>query len=389
MIWCWGEFMISDVKIITFYLPQYHQIKENDEWWGKGFTEWSNVKKAKPLFEGQVQPKVPLNNNYYDLMDKSTVEWQTELMHKYGVYGFCYFHYWFKGKQLLEKPAENLLKWKDIDQPFCFAWANVTWARTWTAVKKFSTNWVEGDDKQTTDINKNDDGILMLQEYGCNDDWRKHYYYLREFFKDNRYIKKDGKPVFLIYKLHDIDCAGEMFSLWNDLAKKDGFNGIYIVSINEYPQHNLYVNAVAKYGMYGMYDKHILREFFNSVIKKIGINNLKKPMILNYEKVWRGMIEEEYPKGLTVYPGGVVTYDETPRKGKNACFIQGASPKFFEKYLMKQLVKAKKIGAEYLFLDAWNEWGEGNYLEPDIEHEFEYLEALLNARKNYANNSFL
>ena len=149
------------MKIIAFYLPQYHQTPENDEWWEEGFTEWTNVKRAKAIHKKQIQPKIPLNNNYYDLMDKKVVEWQTDLMHQYGVYGFCYFHYWFTGKKLLYRPAENLLKWKDINQPFCFEWANSTWARTWTAYSKSATtDWVHADKLESGD------GVLLEQKYG-------------------------------------------------------------------------------------------------------------------------------------------------------------------------------------------------------------------------------
>lgn len=362
------------MKLIAFYLPQYHQIPENDEWWGKGFTEWTNVKKAKAVFNKQIQPKKPLNNNYYDLMKKSTVEWQTELMKKYGIYGFCYFHYWFTGKKLLERPAENLLKWNDIDQPFCFAWANVTWARTWSAVKEGTTEWVSMDKKSS------DSGILMEQKYGDKEDWLNHYNYLRQFFKDNRYIKFDKKPVFLIYHLENIPCSNEMFTLWNDCARQDGFPGLHLVSINKPPVNNPYIEAVAMYGNYNNYDKHIIRQGINIAIHKFHLPIKKIKNVLSYQKVWKNLVLEEPFNGIRTYPGAVVTYDETPRKGRNGIYIKDSSATLFKKYLKLQIEKAiKNCKVDFIFIDAWNEWGEGNYLEPDEEHGYEYLEAVKEA----------
>lgn len=364
------------MKMIAFYLPQYHQIPENDQWWGKGFTEWTNVKKTRPIYKNQTQPKVPLNDNYYDLMEKSTVEWQTKLMKKYGVYGFCYFHYWFTGKKLLEKPAENLLKWNDIEQPFCFAWANRTWARTWSAVKGGATDWVSVDEKST------ETGILMEQKYGNKEDWINHYNYLKQFFKDSRYIKINNKPIFLIYMLEDIPCAKEMFKLWNEYAIRDGFPGIHLVSMNKKPVNNPYVEAVAMYGNYGNYDKFFIKKIKNIVINKFHLPFRKEENVLSYKRVWRNMVLEKPFEDIKTYPGAVVAYDETPRKGKRGTYIKGASSVIFKKYLKLQIKKAKKVcKVDYIFIDAWNEWGEGNYLEPDVEHGYEYLEALRSALK--------
>lgn len=361
------------MKVIAFYLPQYHQTPENDEWWEKGFTEWNNVKRAKPVFKHQTQPKIPLNNNYYDLMDKKTVEWQTQLMHQYGVYGFCYFHYWFTGKKLLHKPAENLLKWSDINQPFCFAWANVTWARTWTAYSGATTSWVGADKKNVGN------GILLEQKYGAKEDWINHYEYLRQFFMDSRYIKIGNKPLFLIYHVEYIKQSKEMFSIWEELAQKDGFDGIYVASINTEIRNNPYIKAVVRYGLYGKYDYHYWQKCKQLIMNMIGIKG-RNGIVLNYKKVWENMVKQDPIEGITTYPGALVTYDETPRKGNNAVFISGASPELFEKYMRQQIEKAQKVyHSEFIFLDAWNEWGEGNYLEPDEEHGYAYLEALKSA----------
>lgn len=360
------------MKIIAFYLPQYHQIPENDEWWEEGFTEWTNVKRAKPIYRHQVQPKIPLNNNYYDLMDKKTVEWQTNLMHQYGIYGFCYFHYWFTGKKILQRPAENLLKWQEIEQPFCFAWANCTWARTWSAYKGATTDWIAADRKATGD------GVLLEQTYGTKADWVGHYNYLRQFFMDARYIKVGNKPVLLIYHIEDIKEAVEMFEIWNQLSCEDGFNGIHIISINTIVKNNRYVEAIARYGLYMKYDFYHLRECKHRLLSAVGIK--KTGLVLNYERVWKNMVKEDPIRGIKTYPGAVVTYDETPRRGKDGTYLKGASPQLFEKYLRMQIEKGKEVyHSEFLFLDAWNEWGEGNYLEPDEIHGYAYLDAVKNA----------
>ena len=193
-------------KALAYFLPQYHEIPENDQWWGRGFTEWTNLRKALPLFKGHQIP-VPLNDNYYNLLEKETVVWQTELMKEYEVHGLVYYHYWFLGKKILERPAENLLNWKDIDQKFMFMWANHDWTRSWVGGRE----------------------ILMKQEYGIEQDWLNHIQYLIEFFKDERYIKIDNKPVFQIYIGDKIECFDEMIEVWNTECIRNGFDGIYII----------------------------------------------------------------------------------------------------------------------------------------------------------------
>lgn len=194
------------MKKYAFFLPQFHSIKENDEWWGEGFTEWVNVKKAKKLYENHVQPITPLDNNYYCLLDKNTVEWQTSLMKKYCIDGLIYYHYYFCGDLLLEKPAENLLKWKDIDQPFFFCWANHSWYRSWNGTKE----------------------LLKQQTYGGQEDWEKHFQYLIKFFSDSRYIKVNNRPIFVIYNPDFIE-KNDMVEFLNRRCIDYGFDGVYIV----------------------------------------------------------------------------------------------------------------------------------------------------------------
>ena len=193
------------MKKFAFFLPQFHEIEENNLWWGKGFTEWTNVKKAKPFYKGHALEK-PLNNNYYNLLEKATVEWQTELMKKYCVDGLIYYHYWFEGKMLMEKPAENLLNWKDIDQRFFFCWANHTFSRGGHRSRE----------------------ILIEQTYGDKEDWKKHFEYLLPFFKDERYQKENNKPLFMIF-ISDFAEKEKMFKYFDQKCKENGFDGICLI----------------------------------------------------------------------------------------------------------------------------------------------------------------
>ena len=195
-------------KLIAFHLPQFHTIPENDEWWGQGFTDWVNVKNAKALYKFHNQPRVPLNNFYYDLSDVEVLRWQSELAKKYGIYGFCYYHYWFGGKLLLQKPLENLLKEKSIDFPFCLCWANETWCRTW--------------DGRSRDV-------LIRQEYGGEKEWKEHFKYLKDFFQDSRYIRIHNKPVIVIYRSGDCKCYNEMIACWRELCPEYGIDDLYVI----------------------------------------------------------------------------------------------------------------------------------------------------------------
>lgn len=202
----------TKIKTIAFYLPQYHAIPENDWAWGVGFTEWTNVKKAKPLFEGHYQPRVPLENNYYNLLDERVLVEQSKTAQKYGIFGFCYYHYWFKnGKKLLEKPIEKMLQSKDVTIPYCLCWANENWTKKW-----------DGSDNE----------VIVLQDYGGQNEWEKHFQYLLAYFRDKRYITINGKPVFLIYRPNIIPCIQKMLKFFERRALEVGLKGICFVVQN-------------------------------------------------------------------------------------------------------------------------------------------------------------
>ena len=351
------------MKILAFYLPQFHSVPENDRWWGEGYTEWTAVKRAEPLFHGHYQPHRPLNDNYYNLLDKKTMKWQADLMKEYGIDGLCIYHYWFKdGKKILEKPVENLLRWKDIEIPYCFCWANESWVRTWSNVRDGNA-W--GDKFETHD-EQNDNGILLQQSYGFEKEWKEHFDYLIPFFSDDRYLKIDNKPVFVIYKPSKIPCFCQMRDYWNELAQEQGYMGVsFILSVGRY--ENVGKGPLFLQRSPGDFD--YLEEIDESGVK-----------FFSYDRTWERLLGA-YDESC--FYTGFVSYDDTPRKGKYGSVFVGSSPQKFEYYLKNMLKKSEQENKELVFLNAWNEWGEGMYLEPDEENGYKMLMAVKNAKESY------
>ncbi|MCX6073156.1 MAG: glycoside hydrolase family 99-like domain-containing protein [Campylobacterales bacterium] len=351
------------MKIIAFYLPQFHTIPENDAWWGKDFTEWTNTKKSKPLFHSHYQPREPLSDYYYNLLDPKTMQWQADMAKEHGLYGFCYYHYWFNGKKLLEKPLEQMLLNKKIDIPFCLSWANEPWTRAW---------------------NGNLKEIIMPQIYGGENEWRNHFEYLSPYFLDSRYIKIDQKPVFLIYNASAIPHVNEMVAYWDALAIELGFLGIHIIeTLNSYQKHSCIDTSKALVEFEPMYT---LTHHYPKYLKIW--QKLKQKLFFDtrsYDIVWQRVLNRD-PKSIKkpIIPGAFVDWDNSARKHKHALILQGASPDKFSHYLKIQLQRAKNIyHTDFLFINAWNEWAEGTYLEPDKKHGYLYLEALQNALKKF------
>lgn len=359
-------------KAIAMYLPQFHRIEENDKWWGEGFTEWTTVRAAKPLYQGHEQPKYPLKQNYYNLLNQEVVKWQADLMKKYGIYGLCYYHYWFKkGRRILEKPAENLLKWRDIDMPFCFCWANESWVCSWSNVRNGNV-WA-GEYEIETPQNKN--GILLEQKYGDKKDWIEHFIYLLPFFQDERYIKKDNKPVFLIYKPLELFCLSEMLFEWNKLAQKAGFDGIYLIGANSDSRIRKILDAELIHEPQATFlEKYSFEEIFE---KREGMNR-----VALYDDIWRHILDRKI-NSRNVFYGGFCRYDDSPRKGRKGVVVEGDTPEKFKQYLTKLYAKNVAAGNEFVFINAWNEWGEGMYLEPDEKDIDGYLQAFSYAEKHF------
>ena len=359
-------------KIIAFNLPQFHAIPENDEWWGKGFTDWVNVKKAKPLFKNHDQPRVPLGGDYYNLDDDASILKQMETAQRYGLYGFCYYHYWFNGKLLLEKPINRLLNIKDKPLHFCFCWANEPWTRAW-----------DGGDKE----------ILLGQNYGDVKDWEKHFDYFLPFFKDEKYIKIDDKPMLVIYRTNNVPDCDKMIALWDNLCVKNGFKGIYVVEEkNSFQDGKACTESSAVLEFEPMHAVHQCRSFMRRVIDKvekffINRKNGLSVTIHNYDNVWNLIIKNAAAfNGEKEYKGAFVDWDNTARKGKQGTLFLGASPEKFGDYFQQLLTNCIKNNSEFVFFNAWNEWAEGTYLEPDEKNGFAYLEKIKSAIGNIEND---
>ncbi len=354
----------KQTKIIAMYLPQYHRTPENDEWWGEGYTDWEAVKKSTPLFDGHKQPKLPLNNNFYDLSKKSTMEWQASLMKQYGIDGICMYHYWFNGgRRVLDKPAENLLRWQDVDMPYCFCWANQTWARTWSNIKG-ANPWADNFEKRIDEENQN--AVLLEQQYGLEEDWKKHFDYLARFFSDDRYIKVDNKPVIMLYRPMSIPCLLPMLDYWRKLAKEVGLDGLYIIgNLTEHPTKN-------------HLDAGVTHEPMHS--KMIACSeNKEKQWKCSYDALWENILQ--YDSDEKMYRGAFVNFDDSPRRANKGFIADGYSVQKFHSYFERLLKKVNAKGDELLFINAWNEWGEGMYLEPDNYDGYKTLEAVKTAKE--------
>ncbi len=353
------------MKIFAFYLPQYHTIPENDKWWGTGFTEWTNVKKALPLFHKHNQPRIPLNQNYYNLLDDKTLFWQSELLHKYKLDGLCFYHYWFSGRKLLEKPAENLLKNKKINLPFFFSWANEPWTRSWDG------------------LNNN---ILINQNYGDQQDWINHFNYLLPFFKDERYVKHNGHPIFILYRSANFELCKDWIECWRDLAKQNDLGDIHFISsLTSFENDSRELGFDAHLYFEPMnttthYSSRIRPSKYRKILKKIkSISNELHGFSghinsFDYDSVWKVILDKKTNE--KTYAGAFIDWDNTPRKQKKGAVAYNASPENFEKYFSLLYKKAQLNNTPYIFINAWNEWAEGAYLEPDTKYGYQYLESI-------------
>lgn len=336
-------------RVIAFYLPQFHPIPENDKWWGKGFTEWTNVGKAKPLYQGHYQPRVPADLGYYDLRVQETRIAQAEMAREYGVEAFCYWHYWFgNGKQLLERPLKEVVKSGEPDFPFCVGWANQTWSGIWHGAP---------------------DKILIEQEYPGMDDYKEHFYSLLDTFKDKRYMRVDDKLVFLIYAPNNLPDAVEFTSYWQELAQQEELAGFHFIA------HG--VRESTKYGCDSCVDNAPfinLKNIFNDVnFYDVDV----RPKVYHYQELVQFLTNYEINVEEFEYPLIMPNWDNTPRSKSNGIVLHGSTPQLFAEIVDNAIQKVEKnYKNKVIFLKAWNEWAEGNYMEPDIEFGLEYLNAL-------------
>ena len=346
------------LRALGVVLPQFHPIPENDEWWGRGFTEWTNAANAKPRFRGHYQPHIPADLGFYDLRLEEARIAQAELAKKYGIYGFCYYHYWFHGKQLLERPVNEIIASGKPDFPFCLCWANESWTRGW-----------DGHDKN----------IIQAQEYSKNDHVN-HIKHLLEIFKDKRYIKVNGRPLIIAYRVKSIPDVEKMVEIWNTEAKKAGFErGLYILSttahwFNENPA-SLGFDASWDFLPYIRSPKV---NFYFRVIRKIRKTlDLKDEVYLYSNIVDVALQNYRYSKQWKEYPCVCPGWDNSPRRKNGAYILHGSTPELYEKWLANTCEKFEPYSEEenFIFLNAMNEWAEGNHLEPDLKCGLKYLEA--------------
>jgi len=356
-----SQVISEKIKLIAVYLPQFHPIPENDKWWGKGFTEWTNVAKAQPRFEGHYQPHLPTDLGFYDLRLNDVQIEQAELAKRYGIHGFCYYHYWFHGKRLLETPIENMMKTGKPDFPFCLCWANHDWSNTWD-----------------TGGNK----VLMKQTYSTEDDLN-HIKVLIEYFKDKRYIRVNNKPLFFIWSAKDIPDVKTTISIWRSEAKKYGLE----LCICKVERHNDEGGDPISDGFdcttYQQPDRTQLPTHKDYSVDK-------KVEIYNYEDYAKNMINKPTPK-YKFYPSICVAFDNSPRRVEGyATVFKESSPDKYQYWLEKTIEKVEKDTLnddKIILLNAWNEWAEGNHLEPDRKFGHGYLQATYNAVQNvYENN---
>jgi hypothetical protein len=348
------------VRLIAFFLPQFHPIPENDAWWGKGFTEWTNVMRGRPLFPGHYQPRVPADLGFYDLRLAETREAQAELARAYGIHGFCYHHYWFEGKMLLERPFNDVLTSGRPDLPFCLCWANEPWSRRW--------------DGRPRDV-------LQIQTYSLDDD-RRHIEWLIPALGDSRAITIEGKPLFLVYQAKDLPDPRRTTDIWRSEVERAGLKGIYLIAVETGWDSGWDATAFG-------FDAKVLFQPQFSMLRRVPrskfsvIGGLE---VYDYDVAWPVLANPEpvpYRRYGTVFP----SWDNSPRRGMAGVAIHNATPASYEAWLRYTIAQTQREPPEHriVFINAWNEWAEGCYLEPDVKHGRAFLEATARAlRAPYA-----
>jgi lipopolysaccharide biosynthesis protein len=371
------------VKLVALYFPQLHRIPENDKWWGPGFTDWVNVKRAKPLYPGHRQPRVPLDHDYYDQSDPKVIRRQVAMAREHGISAFCHYHYWFNGKQLLETPTNLLMSMKDLDIEFCLSWANETWSRRWDG---------------------QDDRVLQLQTHPpTKEAWGRHFDYLIKAWTDPRALRINGKPVFLIYRPDKVQELGNMLDYWRERARAYDLDDLYFIGVVQYqlpPWKTLrHLDAafmfqpfVSWFSLLEDEPAPLWRRHFSgayqAAMKHVPVK-LKAPILamlekrqgptqISYEDVWQRIIDYKPERAVTTFEGAFVDWDNTARYGERAKIYTGANPERFQHWMGQLVDKVSRRPPDerIVFINAWNEWAEGAYLEPDTEMKDGYLRAL-------------
>jgi hypothetical protein len=367
------------VKVVAIYFPQLHAIPENDAWWGKGFTDWVNVKRAQPLYPGHNQPRVPLDGDYYNQSDPAVVRRQVAMAKAHGIAAFSHYHYWFDGKQLLEKPTNLFLEMKDLDIEFCLSWANETWSRRW-----------DGQDHQ----------ILQLQTHPPNRaSWGRHFDYLVKAWTDPRALRIDGKPLFMIYRPDKVLDLGHMLEYWRERAREHGIGDMFFMGVVQYKtpawETLRHLDAMFLFQPFVAYQSLVedvpppaWRRMVTRALRPVPapskawlqaqIDRFKGPTRIDYDAVWQRIIDNRPDRAIPTFEGAYVDWDNTARYGRRAKIFEGGNPERFEHWmrLLIQKVNRRPPEQRLIFVNAWNEWAEGAHLEPDMKSGFGYLEAI-------------
>jgi hypothetical protein len=348
--------MSPDVRLIAFYLPQFHPIPENDRWWGAGFTEWTNVTRGRPMFRGHDQPRRPGELGYYDLRVREVRSRQVELARKHGIHGFCYYYYWFSGRRLLELPLELMLADPDVDFPFCVCWANENWSRRW-----------DGSEHE----------ILMNQEYNPEDAER----FMRELapvLQDRRYMTVDGAPLLLVYRPAIIPRLADLLQRWRRIGEELGIPRLHLCAVQSFGYTS---------GLEDGFDAMVEFPPHSMVISEVtdrirGLSRKFTGKVYSYSDIVRYSLQLGSCLRLPVYRGIMTGWDNTARRGSNAHIYEGATPERYEVWLRRLVHYTRKHHAgdrRLIFVNSWNEWAEGAYLEPDERHGYRFLDATARA----------
>jgi len=353
------------VRAIAFYLPQFHPIPENDEWWGNGFTEWTNTARARPLFKGHYQPHIPADLGFYDLRLPEARESQAELARAYGIHGFCYYHYWFSGRRLLERPFNDVLASDRPDFPFCLCWANENWTRRW-----------DGEEQQ----------VLLAQNYAPGDDIA-HIRWLVDAFRDRRYITVNGKPLLLVYRVNLLPNAAETAHIWREEVAKAGLPGLYLCTVTGLPQldfdpltigFDAAVEFQPNWGKLPDQETAPPNTLLGKIFKRLappGREAYWNHKIRSYPKVVETMTALPAPT-YKQFPGVTPGWDNSPRRQVNAHIFSDSDPLIYGRWLrhaIRQSLHRFQGDERLVFINAWNEWAEGNHLEPDLKWGSRYL----------------
>ena len=365
-------------RIIAINLPQFHPFKENDEWWGKGFTEWTNVTKARPRFRGHYQPHLPADTGFYDLRLPEARQMQADMAKQYGIYGFCYYHYWFNGKHLMERPVNDILKSDEPNFPFMLCWANENWARNWDGGFK---------------------DVLIEQKYSYEDDIEHIRWLCKNVFPDKRYIRIENKPVFAIYRIELFPDFRKTVETWRKIAKEEFHLDLYLLNAQFWSspkgKASFDMGLDASFDFQPISAIQLVKDLSkNAFLKKWSwkipilrrmkcfrkkIRNL--PELVDY-KAYIQKLKEQPKPDYKVFPCVTPSWDNSPRRVNKPFFaLTDSTPTLFGEWLQYTMSHFKPYSEEenFIFINAWNEWAEGNHLEPDQKWGTAYLEEVKKA----------